>query len=185
MEYEKYCACGCGTELIKKKWWKPSNYPRYIRGHWLKGENNPNWVGGEIPDSYGYILVLKHDHPFANNNGYVRKHRLVYEEYYNCILLPWVVIDHLNGIKTDNRIENLEVKTQSDHMSRHFKKDFNGRFCSICGSDKTRIIKHKNEKLYENWYGDKETGLKCDKCHEREYRLSGKRKENKLKKLRL
>lgn len=177
MEYEKLCKCGCGTELIRKKWWKPSNHPVFIRGHWLKEEGNPNWIGGRKYDSYGYVLILKPEHPRHDNHGYVREHRLVYEEYYKCSLLSWAVMDHKNGIKDDNRIENLEVKTQSLHMSRHFKKDLTDRICSICGSDKTRIRKDG----YINWYGNEKDGFKCDKCHEREYRLSGKRKLNKLK----
>lgn len=178
MKYEKYCKCGCGTELIPKKWWKPSDYPRYIRGHWIKGEGNPNWKGGKKLDHYGYIQVLMPDHHFANNHGYVREHRLVYEYYNLCCLLPWAVIHHIDGNRSNNDYNNLELITQSKHMSIHFTKCMDNRICSVCGSNKTRIRKDG----YINWYGNEKDGFKCDKCHEREYRLSGKRKLNKLKK---
>lgn len=112
-----YCACECGEELIREWWWKPSDHPKYIKGHWIRGDGNPRWIGGKVYDSYGYVLVLKPDHPFANNHGYVREHRLVYEEFHKCYLLDWAVIHHKNNIKDDNRIENLEPMTQSKHAS--------------------------------------------------------------------
>jgi hypothetical protein len=169
-KYLKFCLCGCGTELIKKKWWRSCDHPVYIRGHWLKRDNNPNWIGGRKYDSYGYVLILKPEHHFADNHGYVREHRLIYEQYYNCILLPWAVIDHINNVKDDNRIENLEVKTQSKHMSRHFIKDMSGRICRECKSDKTRVRKDG----YINWYGNENQGFLCSKSYDKNTRLKNK-----------
>ena len=35
------------------------------------------------------------------------------------ILAPGEWVHHLNGIKDDNRIENLRLKTPSQHMTEH------------------------------------------------------------------
>ena len=80
-------------------------------------EHNPRWKGGKSIHWSGYILVKVPNHPQATYNGYVREHRLVMEKHLGRYLLPTEDIHHLNGIKTDNRIENLELTTdRSEHL---------------------------------------------------------------------
>jgi hypothetical protein len=62
-------------------------------------------------------MVLKPDHQFSDKRGYVLEHRFVWEEYYNACLLPWTVIHHKNGIRDDNRIENLQALFNGEHSS--------------------------------------------------------------------
>lgn len=50
-------------------------------------------------------------HPRASN-GYVFEHILVMERYLNRHLYPEETIHHLNGIKDDNRLDNLEIWTR-------------------------------------------------------------------------
>lgn len=87
-----------------------------------KGENAKNWKGGRVKHSDGYIRIFKPDHPYACY-GYVLEHRLVIEEHLGRCLIPGEIVHHINGIKDDNRIENLELlPDQSSHSRLHNHK---------------------------------------------------------------
>lgn len=84
----------------------------------VSGKNNGNWNGG-IKKSYGYILILKPEHPF-NITGYVREHRLVMEEFLGRYLTSKEVVHHINEITDDNRLENLMLfETDGKHRAYH------------------------------------------------------------------
>jgi hypothetical protein len=86
-----------------------------------KGETNPNWKGGRTLNTEGYIWIKNLEHPYKNALGYVAEHRLVMEDKLGRYLLPSEVIHHLNGNRTDNRIENLRLVTAIEHADIHWK----------------------------------------------------------------
>jgi hypothetical protein len=92
--------------------------PTVIKYSGLIGANNHNWKGG-ISINHGYRYIRKPDYPFPDARGYVAEHRLVFEEYYKCCLLPWTHVHHINEDKLDNRIENLKPVTVSQHNKVH------------------------------------------------------------------
>jgi hypothetical protein len=57
-------------------------------------------------------MVLAREHPRAGKNGYVFEHVLVMEERLGRHLLPGETVHHLNGLRDDNRPENLELWTR-------------------------------------------------------------------------
>jgi HNH endonuclease len=50
---------------------------------------------------------------------YVGEHRLIMERHLGRKLLPGEVVHHINHDRSDNRIENLVVMSQSEHMRNH------------------------------------------------------------------
>lgn len=67
---------------------------------------------GTLPkrtDQQGYILVHDRNHSRANKSGFVREHIKVMTEHLKRDLLPKENIHHINGVRDDNRIENLEL----------------------------------------------------------------------------
>lgn len=68
----------------------------------------------------GYVRRRVENHPFSDKRGYVSEHRLVMEAHIKRFLKPDEVVHHINGIRDDNRIENLEIYTdQKRHASSH------------------------------------------------------------------
>jgi transposase-like protein len=95
------------------------------------GSRHGAWKGGRILDPHGYVRVLlSHDHHYTSMrtaNGYVLEHRLRMAEYLGRALLKNEDIHHINGDKTDNRIENLQLRIGSHGSRVHYK-------CADCGS---------------------------------------------------
>lgn len=84
----------------------------------LRGDKNPNWRGGRSIDPVdGYVRLHMPGHPMASPNGYVREHRLVMTNHLGRLLDPSELIHHVNGDRTDNRVENLQIVTAGEHMT--------------------------------------------------------------------
>lgn len=84
------------------------------------GPDNPNWKGIIYSDTYPKIRI---------NGSYKRMHRVVMEEHLGRPLSPEEHVHHINGDKTDNRLENLQVVTNSQHRKVHAPPKL---ICSAC-----------------------------------------------------
>ena len=83
------------------------------------GSNNVNWKGG-ISNVAGYIYLLRPNHPFTTKAGYIKRANLVMEKKLCRYLKPKEIVHHINGIKNDDRPENLQLfKSISEHVKYH------------------------------------------------------------------
>ena len=79
----------------------------------IAGTNRPP-VNKRISSS-GYVLIKMPGHPMARGGKWVPEHRLVMSQKLGRMLLSQEQVHHINGIKDDNRIENLTILSARDH----------------------------------------------------------------------
>lgn len=79
-----------------------------------RGAESPSWKGGRHKDTNGYIQVYAPSHPRAVGR-YVSEHILVWEKTNNREIPKAYKIHHLNGVRDDNRPENLVGLSTKDH----------------------------------------------------------------------
>jgi hypothetical protein len=73
---------------------------------------NFNWRGGRTKHHAGYLIIHQPDHPRGGAKGYVFEHVLVMERMLGRRLAQDETVHHRNGIRDDNRPENLELWTR-------------------------------------------------------------------------
>ncbi len=99
----------------------------------LVGALNSHWKGGRRKTDNGYITVSCPTRPNCHKDGTLYEHQIVMEEYIGRYLKKGEVVHHINGDKTDNRIENLMLLTNSDHVKLHALLDRSNKLMSKGG----------------------------------------------------
>lgn len=69
-------------------------------------------------DNYGYVMLWEPTHPNKSLKGWQYEHRLVVEKALGRYLTTAEQVDHINGVKDDNRPSNLQVLTAGAHSSK-------------------------------------------------------------------
>lgn len=113
----KFRSSSCGTKALG--------------GHRNKtGDKSHLWKGGRNVIRDGYIEIYTPDHPAARGGKYVREHRLVMEKMIGRYLEPYEEVHHKNGIRDDNRPDNLELWVISQPAGARYNEA--AKHCPTC-----------------------------------------------------
>ena len=121
------CQCGCGGTIIVLRHHHARGIPRFINGHSSRVENgmrgrsnesNPNFKRGHYTTPRGYVAILNPERT-CKADKYIYEHRYVMEKHLGRKLRSDEQVHHRNGIKTDNRVENLHLLSVSEHAALH------------------------------------------------------------------
>lgn len=114
-----YCSQSCSSKNMVRR---PETYEKIRKAKESNtqaydfGENHHSWKGGRVVRQ-GYIYIN------IGVNIYKAEHRYVMESHIGRELLPAEIVHHINHIKNDNRIENLEIMTRAQHIEHHKPHD--------------------------------------------------------------
>lgn len=104
--WKKYYADECKCGKLKNKKSKVCKDCQ-LAGEYT-GELSPTWTGGRTKHKKGYVEVSAID-PATGERKYALEHRYVMQQHLGRPLERFETVHHKNGIKDDNRIENLEL----------------------------------------------------------------------------
>lgn len=102
----------------------------------------------------GYIAIYVPDHPYSSKEGYVMEHILVMENAIKRYITKDEVVHHINHIRSDNRLENLQLMSYSEHAKLHLIERRNN------GLLKHHTVKVRNKTTGEVFNSVKEAGQK-------------------------
>lgn len=103
----------------KESWvkWKEAEAKHYCSRSCLSFASN--WLGGVKMHGNGYLMQYVGAEYTGTNNKYMLQHRYVMEQALGRKLEKYEQVHHKNGIRTDNRIENLELLLACNHPAGH------------------------------------------------------------------
>jgi len=147
------CICDCGEKRIVNKYSLTSGKSKScgclhkeITSEIVRkrlGKLHPYWRGGKF-EHHGYVYILDKENLNVNANGYVAEHVKVMSEYLGRPIDTKIEsIHHKNGIRNDNRIENLELRIKG-HGYGHSVEDAIDYAIWILKRYKPEILKGEN-----------------------------------------
>ena len=160
------CRCGCNEDIpIRSR--RHKRLRMFKNNHHVRGAGNSKYRNGFKDSPYGYLLFRQKNHRTADVDGYIPFHRWVYEIMYQCSLLPWAIVHHLDGRKRHNVWWNLALTDRRRHPSFHID-DMSDRYCKNpeCKSPFTTHIDKRTGR--PKWFKNPRTGEQfvCSVCYD-------------------
>lgn len=102
---------GC-NDLVSRQGWCQAHYRQFLREGWTKARRDRK-TGRWVDPQSGYAFVKRPGHPEVQRNGWGYEHRIVMSDHLGRPLWPDENVHHINGVRDDNRVENLELWSKS------------------------------------------------------------------------
>jgi len=111
----KQCHLNRFNDPIRRKKHSEEERERYRKKHNIKSEADYRCAkkGSGTITRQGYRRFVDHKHPNSASSGAIFEHVVVMSRYLNRPLAKHERVHHKNGVKLDNRIENLELWSKS------------------------------------------------------------------------
>ena len=117
----------CDNQMVRRSLiCKPCN--NELQTWRIRGELNGGWKGGKTRDRYGYVYTRTGR--VGGQSAYTADHRLVWEAE-NGPIPDGYIIHHRNGVKDDNRLENLEAMPRSEHHKHDREAELRDRIVEL------------------------------------------------------
>jgi len=137
--------------------------------YWKIKPRNSTRIGDKAGslDSKGYVVLKL-------NNLLYRMHRIIWAYHYS-VIPNNLQIDHIDGNKTNNMIENLRLATNSQNKSNNKRArcDSKSNILGVCWSKASRKwqshIKKNNKKIYLGLFANQEDAIAARKAAELQY----------------
>lgn len=78
------------------------------------GSKNPAYKGGTVVYTNGYVCI-------RGQKTKIAEHRYIMEKYLERKLNRWEEVHHLDGNKTNNKLENLFLLDKKNHSRQHYE----------------------------------------------------------------
>ena len=115
-----------------------------------------------------YLRRMKRYGPYTMKSGHilwtvvhengkresVLEHREIVEANLGRRLSKDEVVHHINGIPNDNRLENLEIKSPSNHAKHHARQpEYTKIICAYCGKASKKLSRQLRHNQGHGKYG--------------------------------
>jgi len=143
------CQCGCGEKIPIPKRIDKNKIPQFKNNHWWRLDKYKEIIKTRNAKR---VKLIPNISPCVGRRFRGGKYwsRVLMEKHIGRILLPSEHVHHINGDKTDDRIENLIILTKEKHTSLHKSTSETIEYnCDHCGKKLSqKMWKYKRSKKH-------------------------------------